>query len=83
MPDKFCKLFDTSEGQFLLTRETDDEGTPKILARYHVKSPIPEAETVVSKEVKFAPNDSGEKACAHAFDGFDQEQAEGMVAEGF
>ena len=78
----FAKLFTTSQGQFLLTADSDDEAHPTLTARYNVQSPMDGAEAVISKTSTYEPTEDGEARRDSDFGALDQEWAEAMTLEG-
>lgn len=79
----FAKLFNTSLGQFLLTKVDDDSGEPLLVARYSVKSPIEGADATITKTGRYEATDEGEERRDNDFYTFTKEKAEAMAQEGF
>ena len=79
----FAKLFETSQGQFLLVKSDHEEpdGTvhPAIEVKYHITSPVPGCDAVASRTPRFANEDDRDKT----FDEFTQEDAQKLADEGF
>jgi len=68
---KFAKLFDTSQGQFLVTRETDEDGCPAVLFRSYYQDKV-----MLTSRLSFEDSEEGLNRADKVFDKLDQEEAE-------